>query len=150
MIATVTRSMGLTLLLLPSSLAYQTGSARLQVNEAALRADASVYPVPEYPVASIQANHTGRVVIEVAVAPASRTSPLARVHSTKVVETPKSVWPNGSISDEVLHPLLGSYAVWLPDLNRVTTYSDWRSAKASTDRVVVLSVQLRKMLASQA
>jgi hypothetical protein len=80
--------MGLVLLLLPSSLAYQTGSARLQVNEAALRADASVYPVPEYPVASIQANHTGRVVIEVAVAPASRTSPLARVQSTKVVETP--------------------------------------------------------------
>jgi hypothetical protein len=88
MMATVMRSTGLALLVLPRLFAFQTGSAPVQVNEAALRADASVYPVPEYRAASIQANHTGRVVIEVVVAPNTKTSPLARVQSTKLVEAP--------------------------------------------------------------
>jgi hypothetical protein len=88
MMATVMRTVGLALVALPRLFAYQTGSAPVRVTEAALRADASVYPVPEYWEASIQANHTGRVVIEVVVAPNTKTSPLARVQSTKVIEAP--------------------------------------------------------------
>jgi hypothetical protein len=102
MVATVMRSMGLALLVLPRLFAYQAGSAQVQVNEAALRADASVYPVPEYPLASIKANHAGRVAIEVLVAPNSKTSPLARVQSTKVVEAPDTDLANavlGALKD---------------------------------------------------
>jgi hypothetical protein len=78
----------LLLLWLPLVSLAQTNKPPIQVGEAALRADASVYPTPEYPAASIQAKHTGRVVIEVVVAPISNTSPLARVESSRVLETP--------------------------------------------------------------
>lgn len=85
--ATMMRTVGLVLVLHPRLFATQVGSVPVQVNESALRADASVYPVPEYRSASLQAKHTGRVVIEV-VAPNTKTSPLARVQSTKIVEAP--------------------------------------------------------------
>lgn len=58
------------------------------VDEKALRADASIYPAPEYPVICAQANHSGRVIVEVVVAPITKTSPLARVQSAKIMETP--------------------------------------------------------------
>ncbi|HEX4810508.1 MAG TPA: energy transducer TonB [Bryobacteraceae bacterium] len=60
----------------------------MKIREADFRADASVYPTPIYPAASVHANHAGRVVIEVTVVPRSKTSPLARVESSKVLETP--------------------------------------------------------------
>jgi hypothetical protein len=76
-----------------AALEQATGAAQnhlpqITVEEATLRADASEYPVPVYPAASVQSNHAGKVVVDVVVAPASKTSPLARVLSTKVVETP--------------------------------------------------------------
>jgi hypothetical protein len=87
--------MMLAMLLILSSFVDQGGSSvtqanLTQVNEAALRAAASVYPVPEYPQESIHALHSGRVAIEVVVAPPSSTSALATVRSSKVLETPDS------------------------------------------------------------
>jgi hypothetical protein len=87
---TATMMWTVALVVLPRLFAYQVGSVPVQVNDAALRADATVYPVPEYRAATIQANHTGRVVIEVVVAPNTKTSPLARVQSTKIVEAPET------------------------------------------------------------
>jgi len=94
MMATLMRTAGLALVVLPRLFADQVASAPFRVNEKALRADATVYPVPEYRAASIQANHTGRVVIEVVVAPNTKTSPLARVQSTKIVEAPDTDMAN--------------------------------------------------------
>jgi outer membrane biosynthesis protein TonB len=91
--------MMLAMLLILSSFVDQGGSSATQVdvtqvNEAALRAAASVYPVPDYPQESIHALHTGRVAIEVVVAPPSSTSALATVRSSKVLETPDPYMAN--------------------------------------------------------
>lgn len=90
-------------LLLPSAVDAQSVAAspassnqlrpqlpEIRIDPAALRADATDYPAPEYPASSLRANHSGRVVVEVTVAPASRISPLARVVSSKVVEAADS------------------------------------------------------------
>jgi len=87
----------LALLLIAPVFAYQAGSPRIAVEETALRAAASVYPIPVYPPASIRANHTGRVVIEVVLAPAGKDSPLTRVQSTKVLEAPDTDMANAVV-----------------------------------------------------
>lgn len=80
---------GLLLVALPLRLAVcQATSAVMKIGEADLRADAGVYPTPIYPAPSIEAHHAGRVVISVTIAPRSKTSPLARVESNQVLETP--------------------------------------------------------------
>ena len=60
----------------------------MDIDEAFLRGAAYLYPVPEYPPASIQANHTGRVAVEVTVAPDGNNFTYARVQSAKVLEAP--------------------------------------------------------------
>ena len=67
---------------------FQTASPQMQVDETALRADASEYPAPAYPASSIETRHTGRVIVAVKIAPATNVSPLARVRAAKVVESP--------------------------------------------------------------
>jgi outer membrane biosynthesis protein TonB len=99
------------------SLAHQASSSTTRVTEMALRAAASVYPMPQYPRASLQADQTGRVVIDVVVAPASNISPLARVQSSRVVETPDNDMANAvlkSLEDARFMPFFddqGSTAV---------------------------------------
>jgi hypothetical protein len=66
----------------------QSDSSPVRIREADLRADASIYPTPKYPQVSVEANHAGRVVVEVVVAPNTNISPLARIQSTEVLETP--------------------------------------------------------------
>jgi len=70
------------------SAAAQTKLPRMNVDEALLRVSAYLYPVPEYPPASIKANHAGRVVVEVVVAPDGNNFTYARVQSSKVLEAP--------------------------------------------------------------
>ena len=81
-------------LLMAWSFALQAAPRQMQVAEADLRAAASVYPAPEYPAASVQANHSGRVVVQVTVAPTGKQNPFVRVQSTKVVEAPDTEMAN--------------------------------------------------------
>jgi hypothetical protein len=59
----------LALVLVFPSFAFQEKLPRMEVDERFLRMLANVYPVPEYPAASVAAGHTGRVVVEVVVGP---------------------------------------------------------------------------------
>jgi TonB family protein len=74
-------------LALPAS-AFQEKLPRMDVDEQFLRILASVYPTPEYPKSSIEARHTGRVVVEVLVGPDGNNYTYTRVQSSKVLEAP--------------------------------------------------------------
>lgn len=87
----------LTLLCLPNVFG-QSEAAPIKIEEAALRAAASVYPAPQYPPASVQAGHSGKVIVEVVIAPATPTSPLARVQSSTVVSAPDSDMANAVLA----------------------------------------------------
>ena len=84
-------------LFLAAPLGAQSPSAMVSLNAAALRANASVYDAPEYPAASAAASRTGRVIVDVIVAPNTSTSPLARVQSTRVVSAPDTLLANAVV-----------------------------------------------------
>jgi hypothetical protein len=71
-----------------SSFADETLTAPTRIGDAALRAHATTYPSPQFPETSLRVNHTGRVVIEVVIAPRTRTSSLAIRRSSRVLEAP--------------------------------------------------------------
>src|SRR4051812_35650267 len=76
------------IVLAQSALALQSRPARMDVDDAHLRRAAYLYPTPEYPAASIKANHAGRVVVAVVVGIDGNNGTYARVQSTKVLESP--------------------------------------------------------------
>ena len=81
-----------------SSLAFQNQLPRMPVDEKFLRVLATAYPTPEYPASSIQAHHTGRVVIEVVVGPDGNNYTYTRVQSSKVVEAPDPEMANAVLA----------------------------------------------------
>ena len=84
------RSIWLALALATPAFGFQVKLPQMPVDEAFLRMLARDYPTPVYPPASIQANHTGRVVIEVVVGPDGNNFTYTRVQSSKIVESPDS------------------------------------------------------------
>ena len=109
-------------LMLAPVCAPQTPSTPV-VSEAALRANASVYPIPEYPAAAVQAKHAGRVSVEVVIAPITKTSPLARVRSSKVLDTP---YPE----------LAATVAKILPEIRYMPFFDDQDRAIEVSSRIV--------------
>ena len=77
-----------------------------------------------------------------------RKTRLRRLRSAKSSVRCKQQCAGSELPPRNPHPWLGAADVCRPALNCWTIYSDVRSENASTEIVVVLSVQLRKTLAS--